>query len=473
MRWLTFIALVLRVAAQTQKPVNYEDDIKPVFQRHCLTCHSASQMTAGLSLESYAGVLKGGGSGEIAKVGRGADSLLYQVVSQEVDGVPRMPLGQPKIPENEIALIRAWIDGGLLADALSQPKGRMAQPIDYKVSPSNQPKGAGPMPMNLAPGTLPEPLRPHPITAMAASPVAPLLAVAGHDRIYLYDLKVRSLLGVFPFSEGIPYVLRFSRDGKTLLAAGGRPVQSGKVVLYDVATGKTKVAIGQENDIVLAADLSTDGKKVALGGPSKLVKVFSVDDGKLLYQISRHTDWITALAFSPDGSHLATGDRAGGIFLWESHTGSIIVSLAEHKDSITALAWRADGKVLASAGEDGEMVLWETQDGFPIVTDTKTHIPKTNGPVYGKPVAGIMAADFMPDGRLVTVGRDRVIHVFGTDGKPQSATAPYDRLLTKVAATFGANIIAVGDYNGGVVLWDGRKSEPLPAASLSIAAVQQ
>ena len=460
MRCLIWISLALPVAAQPAKRVNFEDNAKQVFERHCLTCHSASQMTAGLSLESYQGVLRGGGSGEIVKPGRAGASLLYQVLAQDTDGVPHMPLGQPKLPENEIALIRSWIDDGLLADAHSQPKGQTAAPVEMK--PIATAAMNGPMPEHLPALTLAESKRPQPITSLAVSPTAPLVAVSGHDRIYLYHLKTRALLGELPFPDGLVFVLRFSRDGQTLLAAGGHPVQAGHVILYDVRTGKQKAVIGQENDVVLAADLSPDGTKVALGGPAKLVKVFSVADGKLLYQATRHTDWITALSFSPDGATLATGDRAGGIFLWDAQSGSIIVSLAEHKDSVTALAWRRDGKVLASTGEDGEMVLWDPQDGFPIATDTKTHIPKVNGTVYGKPVSGILSADFMPDGRLVTLGRDRLIHVFTADGKPQSATPPFDRFLTKIATANDTSTIVAGDYNGGVVTWDGKKADPLP-----------
>jgi WD40 repeat protein len=244
------------------------------------------------------------------------------------------------------------------------------------------------------------------------------------------------------------------------------------VVLYDVRTGKRTAVIGQETDIVLAADLSADGKMVALGGPSKVVKVFSVPDGKPLYQISKHTDWITAISFSPDGSHLATADRAGGIFLWESKTGGIIVSLAEHKDSVTTLTWRGDGRVLASGGEDGELVLWDSQNGFPIATDTKTHIPKATGPVYGKPRAGVLSADFMPDGRLATVGRDRIIHIFTTDGKPQSASAPCESLLTKVAASFDSKLAIAGDYDGRVVLWNGKETELIPRLGVAQPAAR-
>ena len=455
MQLLPLIVILLPLSAQTPRRITYVDDVKPVFERHCLTCHSAAQMTAGLSLESYPGVLKGGGSGEIVRPGRSAASVLYQVIAQETDGVPRMPFGQPKIPESEIAIIRDWIDQGLLADATSSPKGQIAQPLDFKPASSNPPHG--PMPGNLPAVAMTQIAGAHPVTALAASPSAPLLAVAGHEQVDLLNLNTRSFLGALPFPEGIPYVLRFSRDGATLLAGGGRNVQSGRVVLYDVRTGQRISVIGQERDIVLAADLSPDGKMVALGGPSKSVKVFSVADGKLLYEIKKHTDWITALGFSPDGAFLASADRAGGIFLWQSQTGAIVVNLAEHKDSVTALAWRSDSRVLASGGEDGELVMWNVEDGFPIAIDTKTHLPKTTG--YGQPLSGVLNVDFTTDGRLVTAGRDRVIHIFGSDGKAQAATAPFGLMLTKAAATFDGKVIAAGSYEGEIILWDGHMTE--------------
>jgi len=299
-------------------------------------------------------------------------------------------------------------------------------------------------------------VRPQPITAIAGSPTSSTLAVAGHERIFLYDAKTRASAGVIPFPEGIPFVLRFNRDGSTLLAAGGRNVQSGRAVLYDVGTSKRTAVIGNERDIVLAADLNRDGKMVAVGGPSKIVKVFSVPEGTLLYELTKHTDWTTAISFSPDGAYLATADRAGGIFLWNSQTGAIIVSLAQHKDSVTALSWRSDSKVLASGGEDGQLVLWNVQDGFPITVDAKSHIPKSSSQAYGKPPSGILSLDFLPDGRLVTVGRDRMIHLFGSDGKPQTATSPFDQLVTKVTSAESGKIIAAGDYTGRLILWDGR-----------------
>ena len=62
------------------------------------------------------------------------------------------------------------------------------------------------------------------ITAIASSPWAPVVAVAGQKQIALYHTDTAQLLGILPFPEGIPYVLKFSRSGALLLAGGGQNV---------------------------------------------------------------------------------------------------------------------------------------------------------------------------------------------------------------------------------------------------------
>jgi hypothetical protein len=440
--------------AQTGTHPNYEDDVRPVFARRCFGCHSAGEMRSGLNLETYSGVMKGGSSGDVVIAARAASSMLYRAVARE-DGAPQMPLGQSKLPDAEIALIREWIQGGLLETAMSLPKGPVGPSVAYRGSELNKPAGAAAMPEGLAALALKEPARAHPVTALAASPWAPLVAIAGHERIYLYDLEKRAPAGELAFPEGVPYALRFSRDGATLLGAGGRGVQLGKVVLFDVRTGKRIATVGDEHDIVLAADVTADGKLVALGGPGKIVKVFTVADGKLKYEIRKHTDWITALEFSPDGSRLATGDRSGGIFLWEAAAGGTVGALSDHKDSITSLSWRGDGALLASGSEDGQIIVWNVSDGFPMATVAKAHLPKAAPGQYGTIPGGVLSVQFAGDGRILSVGRDSTIRAWSADGKPRGASAANDALLTKVAVSSDGKLAIAGDYNGKVIVWDG------------------
>jgi hypothetical protein len=470
-RRAAFGTALLALATQmfAQHP-NYEDDVRPILSRRCFACHSAGEMRSGLNLESYSGVMKGGSSGDAVIPGRPASSLLYKVVAHEGDGVPRMPLGGNKIPDAEINVIKDWIQLGLLETATSAPKGPIPVSLDYKPNGLNKPAGDPAMPGTLAPVTTPEPPHPAPITALAASPWAPLLAVSGHERIYLYDLAKRTPIGELAFPEGIPYVLRFSRDGSMLLAAGGKGVQQGKVVLFDVKTGNRLGTFGQELDVVLAADISPDGKLVALGGPSKLVKVFSAPDGKQLYQIKRHTDWVTALEFSPDGQRLATADRAGGILLWDAATGGTFGALSEHKDSVTSLSWRGDSQLLASGSEDGQIIIWNVGDGFPVSTIAKAHQPKPPQGTFGTPPGGVLSVQFGPDGRLFSVGRDSTIRIWSADGKPKGAAPASTALLTKVAASYDGKLTIAGDYQGNLVIWDGSKAAIVAPGALVVAA---
>ncbi len=464
MRFFLLLAPVL-LSAQPGRHPNYDDDIKPLFARRCFACHSAGEMRSGLNLEAYSGVVKGGNSGDAVIPGRPASSLLYKAVARE-EGAPQMPLGGAKLPDPEIALIRDWIQQGLLETALSLPKGPVGPSLDYKPTSLNKPADAPAMPDALPPVTLAETERANPVTALAASPWAPLVAVAGHERIYLYDLARRAPAGELVFPEGIPYVLRFSRNGATLLAGGGKGVQSGKVVLFDVKSGKRLAVVGQEMDVVLAADVTADGKLVALGGPKKVVKVYSVADGKELYELKKHTDWITALEFSPDGTRLATGDRAGGIFLWESTSGGTVGNLADHKDSITSLSWRGDSQLLASGSEDGQIIVWNVGDGFPVATMAKAHQPKPPQGTFGTPPGGVLGVQFAPDGRLVSVGRDSTIRIWGMDGKQKAASNPSPALLTKVAVSFDGNLCIAGDFQGSLLIWDGKGSVTLSPKAL-------
>ena len=105
--------------------------------------------------------------------------------------------------------------------------------------------------------------------ALAASPWAPVVAVAGQHEVLLYNPESTALLGVIPFVDGEPDVLRFSASGNVLLVGGGQAAKSGKVVLWDVTTGNKITDVGEEFDAVLAADISPDQTRVALGGPRR------------------------------------------------------------------------------------------------------------------------------------------------------------------------------------------------------------
>jgi WD40 repeat protein len=76
------------------------------------------------------------------------------------------------------------------------------------------------------------------------------------------------------------------------------------------------VKVGDELDTVLAADINSDHSAIALGGPQRMIRIFSTATGELLYQVKKHTDWVYGIRYSPDGVLLATSDRSNGLFVW-------------------------------------------------------------------------------------------------------------------------------------------------------------
>jgi WD40 repeat protein len=232
--------------------------------------------------------------------------------------------------------------------------------VQVAVVSLEKPDGPPPMPGELPLDPVVHTRASNALTALAASPWAPLVAVVGQKQIILYNTETLELLGVLPFPEGFPSIIKFSRNGQLLLTGGGLGGKSGKVALWDIKTGERVGVVGNEVDQVLAADLTADQQYVALGGPNKLVKVYATKDGQLVASIKKHTDWVTAIAYSPDGRFLATADRNGGIQVWEGAQAKEYNALPGHKAAVTGLAFMTG--VLASSSEDGKIALWDIKE---------------------------------------------------------------------------------------------------------------
>src|SRR5262245_42537692 len=86
----------------------FEEDVLPVLAARCLSCHGETKPKAGLDLRTRAGMLKGGESGPALVPGESARSLLFEMIRKG-----EMPRGKDgKLTAGEIALVKAWIDGG-------------------------------------------------------------------------------------------------------------------------------------------------------------------------------------------------------------------------------------------------------------------------------------------------------------------------------------------------------------------------
>jgi len=450
--WLSASTVVL-LAADDAKPagnkpaeINYDEHIRPIFRENCAFCHNQDDKEAGLAVDNYVGTMEGGSSGKVVVAGDVDGSRLWKLINHTEE--PFMAPDEDKLPAAQLDLIKKWLEGGALENAGSKAvikkKGSMAL-----AAPSGSGKPDNPaMPEGLVKAPVVHSTRAGAVTAIASSPWAPVVAVAGQKQIILYHSDTGELLGVLPFEEGIPYVLRFSRNGSLLLAAGGRGSHSGCAVLYDVKTGRRLVKVGDELDVVLAADVNDDHSCIALGGPQKAVRIYSTETGELLHQIKKHTDWIYAVRYSPDGVLLATGDRANGLFVWEAETAREYLDLRGHKGAVCDVAWRPDSNVLASASMDGTVKLWEMNEG-------------KNVKSWNAHGGGVMCASYTHDGRIVTAGRDKTAKAWKGDGSLLKQFPGFAEFALEATFTHDGGRVVAGDWAGQVHLWETADAKPI------------
>lgn len=464
--FLCAVAAATSWAAEAEKKpeekITYVDHVQPIFREHCFICHNQGKATNDLALDSYERLMQGGASGTAIEPGDPGGSYLWSLVSHQDQ--PNMPPNQDKLPDAKLAMIEKWITGGALKDSGSVAKIKKKASLDLSVGVgAGKPEGPAAMPQGLSQRPVVYTEKPGPTIAIASSPWAPLVAVAGQHQIVLYNSDTAEQLGVLPFAEGIPYVLKFSRSGTLLLAGGGRGASRGLVVGFDVRTGERAFEVGDELDAVLAADITADHKLVALGGPQRLVRVYSTEDGSLVYQITKHTDWVLSVAFSPDGVLLATADRAGGLLVWEALTGREFYDLAGHRGAVTDVSWRADSNVLASASEDGTIKLWGMEEG--------TNIKSFNA--HG---GGVLGLEFTHDGRMVSCGRDRLAKAWKPDGSQLRAFESFPDIAMAVTFDHDGGQVIAGDYSGQIRAWkteDGKQAATLASNPPTLAMIAE
>lgn len=109
----------------------FESKIRPVLVEHCYECHSveAGKSKGGLMLDTRHGIRSGGDTGPAVVPGDAGKSLLITAI-RHTDPDLEMPPKSPKLPNQVIADIEAWIAMGAPDPRESAAKAAGRPPVD-------------------------------------------------------------------------------------------------------------------------------------------------------------------------------------------------------------------------------------------------------------------------------------------------------------------------------------------------------
>jgi outer membrane protein assembly factor BamB len=163
-----------------------------------------------------------------------------------------------------------------------------------------------------------------------------------------------------------PAWLRFSPDGKTLLAfEHDQKVGTARLIDYPAGTER-----GRAGGLWWAGSrgaFSADGKALALYGSDAHLRAFDAATGKERTRFApEFANTIQSVAVSADGAR-AAGSYGGNVRVWDAATGKLVcepetADLGLHPEFYTA-AFSPDGKQLAAGGGGVQLVLWNAATG--------------------------------------------------------------------------------------------------------------
>jgi WD40 repeat protein len=249
-----------------------------------------------------------------------------------------------------------------------------------------------------------------PARFVAASPDGKMAAVGrGGGVIQLWETATGKSRGSVQTPEGQDFLCAaFSPDNRLLAAS----TTIGEVWVWDVPAHEQLVVLrGSDQGVGIGSlAFSPDGKTLACGCPSELVRMWETAPGRdgwkpreprpdlkgrsvsgtaFLPLPGSVTASSASIAFSPTGKALASiGD--GCLQLWDLEHGTEMNLLEVGRGALRGLAYSGDGKRLACGTETGALLIWEFTDAWSL----------RECPTRGA-VGPVVAVGFAPDNLMM------------------------------------------------------------------------
>ena len=344
----------------------------------------------------------------------------------------------------------------------------------------------------------------HRFNVLGVHPTEPWVAAGDDGGLSVWNWRTGALLRSSHVAEERRITcVRFSPDGK-LLAAGlsvhePRMVEDGRLLLWDLASGKQQLLVGHGSRVV---DLcfTRDRTLLASCSKDKTLRLWDIATGQQV-QLLHGPHPFAAVQIHADGQHLLTFDNGGQtstwdlnlgqgprtlrfqkgelphavafaphptdrrlasahydklVRVWDADTGRLLQTLTGAAHYVRAVAWSPKGRWVAAGDFIGNVCLWEAATGQ---LHWRGQHPG-NGPVD--------AVAFSGDGTvLATAGDDHpweraVLLWEAATGRHLDTLAGFGGKVHCLAFHPKEPRLAIGGRDGLLYWWDTARRQPLP-----------
>jgi len=92
--------------------VDFSHQIVPILREHCAECHAGDKKKGGFSFNDRDSLMEGGEDGAVVVSGKSAESAMIKAILS-ADPDEQMPPKGKRVPAEQVALLKQWIDEGL------------------------------------------------------------------------------------------------------------------------------------------------------------------------------------------------------------------------------------------------------------------------------------------------------------------------------------------------------------------------
>jgi WD40 repeat protein len=157
------------------------------------------------------------------------------------------------------------------------------------------------------------------------------------------------------------------------------------------------------------------------------------------------------VAFTADGKTLATGRRFGNVNLWDVSTSNELIKLSGDGSDIQAVAFSLDGKLLA-AGSHETVHFWDVATRNRPAS--KLNAGRTVVDAHNRPASWIVAVAFSPDSKLLASGQDDGTVTLWDAVTSKPITWKDLASLSCLAFSPDGKLLATGSKDKLIRLWD-------------------